>query len=289
MINTDGHHKRPASLNLSNTQKGINPGSLPSALVVARIIKDLVSGEYHELETRAQYWCEGWQVLVYKFDPRKISLLLFIVVTIAISCCNSYLSAKTSQTTFSFGFLGLEPADQSQHAMYRGGSGRRAPNAVDPRALNRQPSGFVGLGINHFGGKGNFNAMGSFGAGLAAKSSEERFRQAQAGPNTPTSATSQFKPGLGAMSCVGSNSGQTLGIRNETKRRNEKPSQSGFVAPSQMLIGADGLPLGHAKPLEKATNAWAPGAQQRTKAKKEENSPASSISTLFALAGHYHF
>jgi hypothetical protein len=104
MINTDGRHKHPASLNLSNTQKGINPGSLPSGLAEARIIKDLVSGEYHELETRAQYRCEGWQVLVYKFDPRKISLLLFIVVTIAISCCSSYLSAKTSQTTFSFGF-----------------------------------------------------------------------------------------------------------------------------------------------------------------------------------------
>jgi translation initiation factor 4G len=158
--------------------------------------------------------------------------------------------------------------------MYRGGSGRRASNAVHPPALSRQPSGSVGLGINNFGGKGNFNAMGSFGAGPAAKTSEERFRQAQAGPNTPTSATSQFKPGPGPMSRVGSNSGRTRGIRNETKRRNEKPSQSGFAPPSQMLIGADGLPLGPVKPLEKAADAWAPGAQQRTKAKEEEDSPA---------------
>jgi translation initiation factor 4G len=163
--------------------------------------------------------------------------------------------------------IGLEPADQSQHAMYRGGSGRRSSSAMASPAMNRQPS--VGLGINAFGGKGGF-PMGQFGTGSTAKTSDERFRQSS-GQHTPTG-SSQFKPG--PMARTGSNSGRLRGTRNnETKRRGEKPGSASVPPPSQMLVGPDGLPLGPVKPLEKSADAWMPQAQQR-KSKEDEDSPA---------------
>jgi translation initiation factor 4G len=158
--------------------------------------------------------------------------------------------------------IGLEPADQG-HAMYRGGSGRRTSNAMPP--LSRQAS--VGLGIGGFG-KSGFNAMGQFGTGNTAKTSDERFR-ASSGQHTPTS--SKFQPA--SMSRTNSASGRSRGPRgNDPKGRRDKPG-SGFAPPPQMLVGPDGQPLGPVKPLEKTADAWMPQAQQR-KGKEEDDSPA---------------
>lgn len=162
--------------------------------------------------------------------------------------------------------IGLEPADQG-HAMYRGGSGRRPSNAAPP-PLSRQASG-VGLGLGGFSKGGSGFAMGQFGTGSTAKTSEDRFRASSG--STPTS--TKFPPN-NPMMRSGSNPARSRGARgNEpNKQRGSKPG-SGFAPPPQMLIGANGESLGPVKPLEKAADAWMPQAQQR-KGKEDDDSPA---------------
>ncbi|TFK44920.1 hypothetical protein BDQ12DRAFT_708734 [Crucibulum laeve] len=247
---TENLRRRPGPLDLSNT-KGI-PAALPSALATARIIDDIGSVQYPEgilspkpeLNTNAK---DG------KFRYDRDFLLQFMAI------CKDKPDMLPPLDA-----IGLEPNDQSNLAITRGGSGRHRPSGAP--VPSRQASG-VGLGFGPgFGKPGVANPfMGNFGTG-SKLSSEERFNLANSTRSVSVSAAagmpfgtrpaqmqrtaSQGGPGGAPMS-----SNRTRSKRGEKRPTDNKPPQGGHGSYAQHQAAQMAM-LEPVAPLQATENRW---------------------------------
>lgn len=258
--------RRPDPLDLSYNPKSI-PAALPSALATARIIDDIGQITYPEgikspkveLNINAK---DG------KFKYDREFLLQFM------SICKEKPDALPSLDA-----IGLEPSEQGQFPMSRGGSGRRSTSAMTP-ANSRQAS--IGLGIGTFGKVGAPNpfSMGNFAtpSGGGKLSGEERFAISSSravsvgGPaGLPFGRPSPLvrTPSQGGPSVHPMGSNRTRSKRGEKRNEGNKVSGhqqshgSGFNQGMQGHSGPGGMPLEPVAPLEMSANRWTAASTSR--------------------------
>ncbi|KDQ50870.1 hypothetical protein JAAARDRAFT_41657 [Jaapia argillacea MUCL 33604] len=254
-IDTDAR-RRPGPLDLSSTKQTPISAPLPSALATARIIEDLGRVSYPEgiMSPKPELNVNAKNG---KFRYDREFLLQFM------SICKEKPDHLPPLDA-----IGLEPVDQSQFTMSRGGSGRRqASGAMGPPPMARQAS--IGLGLAGSFGKaaGAGFTMGNFATPAGKMSSEERFqmsRQASQGgpgfrPPPMVRTSSQGGPGTG---------GRTRSKRGEKRSdANRVSSQSNTSAPSYNQSFGQGnmgmQPLEPVAPLQPSANRWTPIGTRR--------------------------
>ncbi|KAK7036415.1 hypothetical protein VNI00_011612 [Paramarasmius palmivorus] len=238
--------RRPGPLDLSTAKSNI-PAPLPSALATARVIEDLGSVSYPEGVKSPQVELNV-NATKGKFRYDRDFLLQFM------SICKEKPDMLPPLDA-----IGIEPVDQSNFTLSRGGSGRhrQASGATPSRSAS------IGLGFGTpagFGkpGAGNpFGGMGNFGTTPASKlQSEERFKLANGGRSVSTNAAGgmQFtRPGQ--MHRTASQGGPGSSGRTRSKRGGERDPNKQTAPHSHHAVNAQ-PPLEPVAPLQVSANRW---------------------------------
>lgn len=232
-----------------------------SSLSTARVIEDLKSIPYPEgIQSPKAELNENAKPGQFRYD--RDFLLQFMGV------CK-----EKPPNMPSLDAIGLEPIDQSNLAMARGGSGRHR-NASGASAPSRQSS--MGHGFGPGKGPGNF-AMGNFAA-PAKLTSEERFVMANSGSRTPSGAAGVGLPfGRGGPTPMQRTASQGQRDRTRSKRGEKRPPAEGGRGGYQHDRGSSyaqqqqqqQLNLEPVAPLQVSENRW----DRKSVAAVEQDSP----------------
>ncbi|KII95639.1 hypothetical protein PLICRDRAFT_48580 [Plicaturopsis crispa FD-325 SS-3] len=275
--------RRPGNLDLTDAKvKKDVPAALPSALATARHIDDLTNVPYPEGVNSPKLELNvGAKDGKFRYD--RDFLLQFM------SICKEKPDMLPPLDA-----IGLEPSDQPNFPMSRGGSGRhrQSSNAMPPPPSRQNSIGLGIIGSGSFGKAGASNpfTMGNFGTPGGKMSSEERFALANNGRVASVGGPGQMPYGRpsapmvrsasqGGAGSMPANSNRTRSKRGE-KRTNENKvgggghhnHQSNFNPPSHMgsMQNMSGEPVA---PLTFSENRWTPAGLAKKPQAVDQDSP----------------
>ncbi|KAL0955886.1 hypothetical protein HGRIS_002084 [Hohenbuehelia grisea] len=260
----EGPRKRPGPLDLSGTARASIASPLPSALATARIIDDLGRVSYPE-GIKSPKVELNINAKDSKFRYDRDFLLQFMKVCKEKPDMLPPLDA-----------IGLEPVDQPNYPMTRGGSGRHRQSSNAAPSATRQNSS--GLGLKNMGQFGSANGPGAFAMGQFATpgapgkmTSEERFAMSPANRSASGPAGLAFggRPAqMQRTASQGGPGGVPMGSnRTRSKRGEKRPDGNkggggqqsfggGFGGPSGPPGGPNAFGLEPVAPLKMTANRW---------------------------------